>query len=56
MNLDENSLLAVIVTDGGLIKNQIIRINKPPSIEVLNKIWELRYFIPDTTNPYSAKI
>ena len=38
MNLDENSLLAVIVTDGGLIKNQIIRINKPPSIEVLNKI------------------
>lgn len=38
MNLDENSLLAVIVTDGGLIKNQIIRINKSPSIEVLNKI------------------
>lgn len=38
MNLDEKSLLAVIVTDGGLIKNQIIRINKVPSIEVLNKI------------------
>ena len=25
-------------------------------IEDLHKIWELRYFIPDTTNPYSAKI
>ena len=36
--MDDQNLLAVIVTDGGLIKNQIIRVNESPSVEVLSGI------------------
>lgn len=38
VRMDDQNLLAVIVTDGGLIKNQIIRVNEAPSVEVLSGI------------------
>ena len=38
VRMDDQNLLAVIVTDGGLIKNQIIRVNESPSVEVLSGI------------------
>ena len=38
VRMDDQNLLAVIVTDGGLIKNQIIRVNQSPSVEVLSGI------------------
>ena len=38
VRMDDQNLLAVIVTDGGLIKNQIIRVNETPSVEVLSGI------------------
>ncbi len=41
MRVDSVSLLAVIVTDGGLIKNQIIKVDKVPSINILNKMNEV---------------
>ncbi len=41
MRVDSSSLLAVIVTDGGLIKNQIIKVDKVPSINILNKMNEV---------------
>lgn len=41
MRVDRVSLLAVIVTDGGLIKNQIIKVDKVPSINILNKMNEV---------------
>lgn len=36
--VDSNNILAVIITDTGLIKNTIIRIKKPVNIEVLAKL------------------
>ncbi|MGL4571238.1 MAG: heat-inducible transcriptional repressor HrcA [Clostridium sp.] len=38
VRMDDQNLLAVIVTDGGLIKNQLIRVNRSPSVEVLSGI------------------
>jgi heat-inducible transcriptional repressor len=38
VNIDMNSVLSVILTDNGLIKNNIIRINKPISSEGLMKL------------------
>jgi heat-inducible transcriptional repressor len=38
INIDSNSILSVIVTDNGLIKNNIIRISKPVNSEVITKL------------------
>lgn len=38
INVDNNSILSVIITDTGLIKNTIIRIKKPVSNDVLMKL------------------
>lgn len=41
MTVDSNSLLAVIITDGGIIKNTIIRIKKTVSNDMLLKLTNL---------------
>jgi len=41
INVDSNNVLSVIITDTGLIKNTIIRVNRPASIENLVKITNL---------------
>ncbi|MGL4774084.1 MAG: heat-inducible transcriptional repressor HrcA [Clostridium sp.] len=38
MKVDERNLISVIVTDGGVIKNHVIRVVKMPSDEILEKI------------------
>lgn len=38
LSVDSNNILAVIITDNGLIKNTVIRIKKPVSTEVLVKL------------------
>jgi heat-inducible transcriptional repressor len=38
ITVDSNNILAVIITDTGLIKNTIIRIKKPVSTEILAKL------------------
>lgn len=41
IKVDENNLVSVILTDTGLIKNHIIRLNKVPEINTLNRINEV---------------
>lgn len=41
MSIDENSILSVIVTDSGIIKNNMIRIGKHINTDVLNKLTNL---------------
>lgn len=38
MKVDDTTLVSVIITDTGAIKNHIIRVNKAPTTEELNKI------------------
>lgn len=38
LSVDSNNILAVIITDTGLIKNTVIRIRKPVSIDILVKL------------------
>lgn len=38
ISVDSNNILAVIITDTGLIKNTVIRIKKPVSTEILAKL------------------
>lgn len=41
IKVDENNLVSVILTDTGVIKNHIIRLNKVPQIQALNRINEV---------------
>ncbi|MEW9096689.1 MAG: heat-inducible transcriptional repressor HrcA [Clostridiaceae bacterium] len=41
INIDGNSILSVIITDAGIIKNNIIRMKKPVDTEVLVKLSNL---------------
>jgi heat-inducible transcriptional repressor len=38
LNVDSNNVLVVIITDTGLIKNKIIRVNKPVNADMLVKL------------------
>lgn len=38
INIDNNSVLSIIVTDNGIIKNNLIRVNKPMDTESLIKL------------------
>lgn len=38
INIDENSILVVIVTDSGIIKNSMIRVKKTPDSKVLQRM------------------
>lgn len=41
MKVDENNLVSVIVTDSGVIKNHMIKVERVPSVEELQKINDL---------------
>ncbi len=41
INIDSVSILSVVITDSGIIKNNIIRLKKSPTEEALNKINQL---------------